>query len=171
MKNRIHCMEIIRIIIVVFSQIVISCTSSPDRTKVKETKISSVSKVIAKPPSSYNDTLVVSLKSAVFFKADSLQLKKMELIQKKGNFESMVHDCFYQMRYSRIVLRKYWPKIEVVEASNARYLLFITKEKRKISIDLNKQNDMCGLFIFDGQKAPELVDMTNVETALGFYFR
>jgi hypothetical protein len=170
MKNRIHFKEIIAII-VLFSQIVISCTSTPDPAKVKGTKISSLSKVIAKPPSSYNDTLEVSSKSAVFFKADSLQLKKMEVIHKKGNFESMVHDCFYQMRYSRIVLKKYWPKVEVIEASKTRYLLFITKEQRRIYIDLNKQNDMCGLFIFDGQKAPELVDMTNVETALGFYYR
>jgi len=37
-------------------------------------------------------------------------------------------------------------------------------------IDLNTKNDPCGLFVFNGQKPPLLVDMTNIDTDLGFYF-
>jgi hypothetical protein len=29
---------------------------------------------------------------------------------------------------------------------------------------------MCGIFLFDGKKEPELADMMNIDTALGFYF-
>ena len=40
----------------------------------------------------------------------------------------------------------------------------------KNTIDLNTQNDPCGILLFDGRQAPRLVDMTNIETELGFYF-
>jgi hypothetical protein len=37
-------------------------------------------------------------------------------------------------------------------------------------IDLNTQNDPCGIFIFDGHKKAKLADMTNIDSELGFYF-
>ena len=85
-------------------------------------------------------------------------------------FESMVHDCFFQMRNSRMVLKKNHTQVKIIEVKNARYLLFINAAGEKEAIDLNTKNDPCGLFIFDGVKAPRLVDMTNIDSELGFYF-
>ena len=85
-------------------------------------------------------------------------------------FESMVHDCFYQIKNARMVLKKQWPQVKIIETSRARYLLFIKADKSKICIDLDTKNDMCGLFLFDGKKDPVLTDMTNIDTALKFYF-
>ena len=62
------------------------------------------------------------------------------------------------------------PHIKIIEVTNARYLYFIQKDGKKEIIDLNTKKNPCGLFIFDGQKAPQLADMTNIETELGFYF-
>jgi len=73
------------------------------------------------------------------------------------------------MKYSRDVLKKYYPKIKVIEVINARYLRFKTANSAYTIIDLNNF-DLCGLFISDGQKEPIVVDMTNVATHLGFYF-
>ena len=123
-----------------------------------------------KPPASFDDTLVINDISAVFYTPDSLQLDKIKAISKKESYETEVHNCFYLMRNARIVLKKYWPKIHIIETKTNRYLLFIMKDKNKTCIDLNSHGDMCGIFLFDAKKEPELADMMNIDTALGFYF-
>jgi hypothetical protein len=52
-----------------------------------------------------------------------------------------------------------------------RYLLFQKKGGGADCIDLNIKNDARGLIIFNAQKSPQLVDMTNIETELDFYFK
>jgi hypothetical protein len=123
-----------------------------------------------KPPSGFSDTLTIHYPSAVFYNPDSLQLQKIKELTSKKDFETDVHNCFYQMRNARIVLKKYWPKIQIIETSKNRYLLFVKADKTSICIDLDTNGDMCGLFLFDGEKEPQLADMMNIETALGFYF-
>jgi hypothetical protein len=74
------------------------------------------------------------------------------------------------MQNARNVIREHWPRIHVVEVIKARFLLFVKKDQRKICIDLNAKNSICGLYLFDPKKDPELADMPNVNTCLGFYF-
>ena len=124
-----------------------------------------------KPPSSFSDTLTIHYPSAVFYNPDSLQLLKIKEKTAKNDYETDIHNCFYQMRNARIVLKKYWPQIHIIETSKNRYLLFVKADKSKIFIDLDNKGDMCGLLLFDGKKEPELADMMNIETAMGFYFR
>ncbi|TMI71234.1 MAG: hypothetical protein E6H09_14110 [Bacteroidetes bacterium] len=123
-----------------------------------------------KPPASFNDTLVINNMSAVFYSPDSLQLAKIKAISKKEIYETEVHNCVFLMRNARIILKKYWPKIHIIDTKTNRFLLFQKADKRKTCIDLNNQGDMCGILLFDGKKEPELADMMNMETALGFYF-
>lgn len=124
-----------------------------------------------KPPSSFSDTLTIHYPSAVFYNPDSLQLLKIKEKTAKNEYETDIHNCFYQMRNARIVLKKYWPQIHIIETSKNRYLLFVKADKSKIFIDLDNKGDMCGLLLFDGKKEPELADMMNIETAMRFYFR
>jgi hypothetical protein len=126
--------------------------------------------IIKKPPSSFDDTVIVNGPSAVFYNPDSLQLKKIGLVNEKRVYATITHDCYYQMQNARKVIRRYWPKIRVVEVVEARYLLFIKKDKSKKFIDLDAKNNICGLFIFDPKKDPELVDMPNINSYLWFYF-
>lgn len=126
--------------------------------------------VYKKPPSSFNDTLVVRGKAAVFFMADSMQLEKIKAITEKMVYESNNHDCFYQMRNARMVFKKYWPGVQVIETSRARYLLFVNADNNHTCIDLNTKNDQCGIFLFNDGKAPKLADMTNIDTELGFFY-
>ena len=126
--------------------------------------------VYKKPPSGFNDTLIIKDKSAVFYNAGSVQLGKIKAITEKMVYESNIHDCFYQMRNARMVLKKFWPKIHITETSKIRYLLFVKGDKSKICIDLDTQNDQCGIFLFDPRKNPQLADMMNIDTELGFYF-
>jgi len=128
-------------------------------------------KVISKPSSSFNDTLVIDKKSAVFYSPDSLQMEQIKLANEKNVFESITHDCFFQMRNAKLVLKKYWPQITIIETSRARFLLFVKKNTSRTVVDINSKNDIGGIFLFDMEKEPELIDMMNVETALGFYFK
>lgn len=124
-----------------------------------------------KPSSSFNDTLVISKVSAVLYNPDSLQLAKIHAVTNKEVYETDVHNCFYLMRNARAVLKKYWPHIQIIETSEYRYLLFVKADHSQTCIDLNLKEDMCGIILFDRKKEPELIDMMNIDTALGFYFK
>jgi len=127
--------------------------------------------VYKKPPSSFNDTIVIWARAAVFYNADSLQLEKIKASIDTMIFESTIHDCFYQMRNAKRILKESWPQIKIVDISKARYLLFMKKDNSQECIDLDTQNDMCGLFLFNGIKKPQIVDMMNIATELDFYYK
>ncbi len=145
-----------------------SCTNgSKQKPIINKTEIHKDREL--KPSSSFSDTVKINSPAAVFFKPDSLQFEKIKAITDSAIFESMEHDCFYQMRYAGIVIKKLYPKLTIIEIKKARYLLFEYNKSQHIYIDLDKK-DPCGIFIFDGHKAPLFVDMTNLESELGFYF-
>jgi hypothetical protein len=123
-----------------------------------------------KPSSGFTDTIPITGLSAVFFNADSVQLKKIKKVMPAVQYENDIHDCYYQIRNSKLVLQKFWREIQVIEASKIRFLLFISNNQKSRCIDLDLQNEMCGLYLFNGTGSPELADMTNIETALHFYF-
>jgi len=123
-----------------------------------------------KPSSTHHDTLTISSGAAVFYSPDSMQWNKLKATVPKNTYETETHNCYYQMRNARMVIKKYYPGLRVIEASSARFLLFIKDDKSSIYIDLDTKGDMCGIFLFDRKKDPELIDMMNIDTALRFYF-
>ncbi|HET7115968.1 MAG TPA: hypothetical protein VFI29_05735 [Hanamia sp.] len=125
---------------------------------------------IKKPASSFNDTITIKAKSAVFYSPDSLQMGKIKTVNQKVTFDLLTHNCHYQMENALMVIKRYWPQIKIIEISTFRYLVFEKSNKSEVCIDLNEKNDICGLFLFDGKKDPVLVDMPNIDTQLGFYF-
>ena len=148
-----------------------SCSPSSEKNyKVEKKDQGPAHKIAKKPPSSFDDTVIIDRESAVFYNPDSLQLEKIRLVNEKRVYKTLTHDCFYMMQNARNVLRQHWPRIRIVEVMKARWLLFVKKDKSKICIDLNARNYICGLFLFDPKKDPEPVDMPNVDTFLGFYF-
>ena len=80
--------------------------------------------IIKKPVSSFQDTLTIQTLSAVFYNPDSLQLEKIKAVNEPQIYATITHDCFYQMQNARIMIKKDWPKIDIIDNSNARYLLF-----------------------------------------------
>ena len=149
-----------------------SCINTESSKKNNNTEKAATSTAVRykKPSSSFNDTLIINKISAVFYNPDSLQLNKIQAITKNELYETDVHNCFYLMRNARMVLKKYWPQITIIETSNARFLLFVKKNTSRTIVDINSKNDIGGIFLFDMEKEPELIDMMNVNTALGFYF-
>ncbi len=123
-----------------------------------------------KPPATNNDTLLIDTRSAIFFNPDPVQLDKIKEITPPNIFDSNTHDCFFQMRNARMVIKKSWQQLKVIETSTARFLLFKKADNTVTTLDLNAKGDMCGILLFDPAKEPQLVDMTNIDTALRFYF-
>ena len=151
--------------------LVSACAQSPERNdkKVKKDEVSKPP-IIKKPASSFDDTVIVDRESAVFYNPDSVQMEKIKSVNDPGIYATITHDCYYQMQNARNVIRQYWPRIRIIEVVKARYLVFIKLDKSRQCIDLDDKNDICGLFLFDPKKDPELVDMPNVDSFLGFYF-
>lgn len=124
-----------------------------------------------KPGSSFGDTVRIDHPAAVIFEPDSLQLEKIRTVNSPAVFESMSHELEYQIRNARLEMQRNWPKLDIIQVSHARYLLFENKNGRQHLIDLDLKDDMSGIVLFDGIKNPELIDMMNIDTGLEQYFR
>jgi hypothetical protein len=149
----------------------VSCSEGYKKNTLQaEISLKTKSLIIKKPGTAFTDTIIIKANSAVFYSPDSLQMKKIKVVNEKVTFDLLTHNCHYQMENAHIVIKKYWPQLKIIEVSTFRYLLFEKANKSKVCIDLNNKNDICGLFLFDGKKNPVLVDMPNVATQLGFYF-
>ncbi len=88
-----------------------SCTQSPEKNEkgLKKDQVTRL-KTPEKPPSSFEDTVIVDRESAVFFNPDSLQLEKIKSVNDVNVYETMTHDCYYMMQNARNVIRKQWPR-------------------------------------------------------------
>lgn len=127
--------------------------------------------VYKKPTSGYQDSLYINEPAAVFYHPDSLQLLKIKEGMDSSVYDGTMHEFFYQIRNAKNILSKTWPGIRIIDAKNCRFLVFQKKDNSKEVIDLDQKNDAYGLFLFDQIKSPLLADMTNIETALGTYFK
>ena len=156
--------------LLIFSLLTSSCSNSQVKEKKNKGEVEINNQILTKPPSNYQDTLKIENESAIFYHPDSLQLQKIKKITDKRIFEGQTHEYLFQMRNARIVLKKSWPGIKIIEAKNIRYLKFIRKETNPVVIDLNEKNDMYGLFLFHPGKEPHYADMMNIDTELPFYF-
>ncbi len=150
--------------------IIISCSDSPKEEKHLQNKIEKKQIGQNKPGSSFRDSLTVDFPAAVFYSPDSLQLEKIKSITDPRTFEGSTHEYFYLFKNAHAVIRKYYPWVKIIDAKNVRYLLFENAGKSAVNVDLDSKADAYGLYIFDGNKAPLLADMANVDTDLGFYF-
>src|SRR5690349_20379519 len=80
----------------------LSCNQPAKRNSPTEIAPEHKDTIRRKSPSSFSDTLTIHYPSAVFYNPDSLQLMKIKGITGKNEYETEVHDCFYQMRNARI---------------------------------------------------------------------
>ena len=124
---------------------------------------------ITKAVSSSGASLVVEKRAVLFFHPDSIQLESFRSTTNAQIYETMTHDCFFQMRNARNVLKRSWPGIRIKEVRDTRYLLFVKEDGNVVRYDLDSL-DLCGMVLFDPVKDPVIADMMNVETELGFYF-
>jgi hypothetical protein len=127
--------------------------------------------LFVKPPSGATATLRINMKSAVFFQADSLQVQQLRSKLDPGLLETMLHEYFYQLRNARLVLQQHWKEVTMVEATKARWISFEDPTTgNKTIIDLDKNNELYGIYLFNPGKEPLFIDMVNIDTEAGFYY-
>lgn len=148
----------------------VSCNNDPQNNHKKKEKDLKAKTANSKPPSNYQDTLKIDFRAAIFYHPDSLQLLKIKELIDSGVYDATMHEYFYQMRNARIVLKKDWPTIKIIEANKVRYLLFKKKNKETKIVDLDTKGDPHGLFLFNQEQDPKQVDMMNIDTELSRYF-
>ena len=156
--------------------LLLGACSSGNPTANQENKPTSVEasptpKMMKKPETYYTDTLVINSESAIFFNPDTIQVEKYKTMASHNEFESMKHDCFFQQRNARMVLKKDWPKISIIENYNSRYLIFVKADKKTTVLDLDTKGDLCGIILFNKKKEPQLIDMMSIENELEYYFK
>jgi hypothetical protein len=125
---------------------------------------------IKKPGSSFMDTLIVKGSAVIFYNPDTLQLKKIEVVNIPMVFKSMVHEYYYQQKTAKVDLKNIWPRIQLYDIKNYRFIKFIYRNNNVLVIDLNNINDISGIIVFNGIKQPEQVDMMSFVNDATYYF-
>ena len=128
-------------------------------------------KVNTKPGSSLKDTLYVEGEAIVFYAPDSLQLEKIKAVTDSRVFEGSMHEFFYQQKNARKFLARNWKHLRITDCKNFRWISFGSEGRTVTIIDLDSLNDSHGMIVFDGVKKPAVIDMTNAETEVAYYFR
>jgi hypothetical protein len=163
-----------RLLIIILAAFLFSCKhqkSPGKRNSPADTTVQNpITPIYSKPASELKDTLFISEKAAVFFNPDTIQLKKIKEQLNPRIFDSDMHDCYFQQRFARTVLTRQYPLVHIIDSRNARWLVFKKTNGNMVQIDLDKIPDMCGIYIFEPSKDPQLVEMTNFESFAGFYF-
>jgi len=156
---------IINTLILIF--LLVKCT---DTNIIKQSGSTTAIKILKKPGSSFHDTLIISQSCALFYQPDSLQKERIKAATDPRIFEGSMHEFLYQQKTAHAFLKRYWPRLKIVEVSHARYLLFKKNDRSTQVIDLDQLGDSFGMIVFDPIKNPQQMDMTNIETQVPDYF-
>ena len=150
--------------------LLLSCKGPSSGGSAESLPTTNRARIHLKPASSFKDTLLISTSCAIFYAPDSLQLEQIRRITSDQVFRGSMHEFIYQTRNAHIYLKKYWPKLKIVDAKNIRYLVF-NNPAGSNTIDLDTVEDPYGMYIYSARYAPRLLDMMNVETQVPEYFR
>ncbi len=146
------------------------CTNVSTNEKPSTVKHPADGITYQKPRSSYNDTFVIEAPAAVFYYADSLQLKNMKDRTEPQSFEANMHEFEFLIKTAKKTIAANMPGLKITEANKKRYLLFLVSGKNHACVDLDTLRDPCGLVVCSRHKRPEVVDMANADSEIGFYF-
>lgn len=140
-----------------------SCKPNSVNSNEQPTQASSIeNNPILKPGSSNQDTITIQTPVAVFYYPDSLQLENIKKTTSLQNFDGLMHEFEYQIKFCTRLLKTDWPQLPIHEVRNYRYIQFTQTSGESIVLDLNEQGDPIGLFIANGKKTPVWIDMPNI---------
>jgi hypothetical protein len=167
MKEKIHQAKLY-FFIMFFLISLINCQQKVKKNKSVEEKHSSQPK--SKPASSFADSLIISSAAAISFEPDSIQLQKIKSITDSNEFQTMVHEYFFQQRNATLFLQQHWPHVKILSAKNFRYLIFRNQRQTIEVVDLDKIPDFFGMYFFEPGKNPQRIDMMSIDTEAPNYF-
>jgi hypothetical protein len=94
----------------------------------------------------------------------------LRAITDSGEFAAILHEYEFQIKTSIAYLAKYKPSLPINHAKQVRFLQFIQANEQDTLIDLDKNGDAYGLYLFRTNSSPYKVEMTNIDTEVPSYF-
>lgn len=151
------------------SLILFSCKADESQTSGKEVQVVVTKEPFKKLKGLYEDTLNITLPAAVFFYPDTLQWQGF-FAYDSSVAGSVAHEFENMMHVSHQSLIQFWPKVNVYECRQAKYLRIQNALQTDTMINLDTINDLWGLILFEKGKQPIPADMMNIDTVLEDYF-
>lgn len=115
-----------------------------------------------------NDTLVVTLKAAVYYEPDSARIAQAKL-KNEADFYTVADDNLYYMQASRKFLDSV--HMTILNAKGKKFLKFVLPGSQNSIIKLDTLQTLWGLYFFDGIKPPQEADMTTPDISYTDYFK
>ena len=125
----------------------------------------------SKPPSAFNDTVVIDSDRVVFYFPDSVQLHVLREQMDTAKLSAILHEFEYLIRNARRAVREN-PAVKGIPArdvTHARYILF-RGEEGDSCIDLDTRGDIIGIFLFRTSKWPRAADLANIDSEFTAYY-
>lgn len=164
-----RCIAQIYLVAVIFS--LCHCTPANEKKEVDgPVQVSQSKDQYEKLSGIYSDTFSVTEPAAIFFYSDSLQLQYFKQNSTHNVFEATIHESESQINNAKLVLNKFWTHIKVIELKKYKFILCKKTDGSQVCLNLDKFNELSGLFLFDPESDPLLIDMMNIDSELDYYF-
>lgn len=155
-------------LIAIILLILISCAKKEKNTIEIKTTVNKTSEPI-QVSSKTTDTLIINNKSAVIFEPTENSINKRKKEIGEEVFYIGADDYLFYLDQSITFLEK--QEINIVQTKNNRILKFISEDKSEIIINLNSEEQIWGIYLFDPKWKPKKIDMTATEEEFKEYLK
>lgn len=155
-------------LIAIILLILISCAKKEKSTIEIKTTVNKTSEPI-QVSSKTTDTLIINNKSAVIFEPTENSINKRKKEIGEEVFYIGADDYLFYLDQSITFLEK--QEINIVQTKNNRILKFISEDKSETIINLNSEEQIWGIYLFDPKWKPKKIDMTATEEEFKEYLK
>lgn len=155
-------------LIAIILLILISCAKKEKNTIEIKTTVNKTSEPIQVSLKT-TDTLIINNKSAVIFEPTENSINKRKKEIGEEVFYIGADDYLFYLDQSITFLEK--QEINIVQTKNNRILKFISEDKSEIIINLNSEEQIWGIYLFDPKWKPKKIDMTATEEEFKEYLK
>ena len=114
------------------------------------------------------DTITINEKAAVLYRPDTTQIDKRKKQVGEEDFYVGVDDYLFSMHTANDYLDSM--KLKVFDVEGRKILRFIKKDNSQELIKLDTLPELWGVYLFEPEKRPKLVDMTSIDEEYKNYF-
>jgi hypothetical protein len=114
-----------------------------------------------------SDTLIIKSKSAIIFEPTDSIIDKRKKEVGEEDFYIGADDYLFYLNESNKFLEK--QEIKIVQTKTNKILKFISDDKSETIIELNLEEEIWGIYLFDPKLKPKKIDMTATEEEFKAY--
>ncbi len=115
------------------------------------------------------DTIIIKSICAVIFEPSEISIVKLKNEGGEENFYIAADDYLFYLNESNKFIEK--QGIKIVQTKNDKILKFVSNDKTETIINLNSENEIWGIYLFDPKLKPKKIDMTSTEEEIKKYIK